>query len=394
MRIFYFFSSYISHLTAGQDYFRCLASLGHELGSNLPPEAQAAVLADGREARKAGAPSKPLPEAELAPEQLAFAATADLVILHEDPLRYAEVFQRLPFLSGRRVAAYVAWENEVLSPFYLEPLQLASEVWSCSDFSCRAIAPHVRKCRLLPHLVRRPRLEAEDARWAESVISGGAGTAAARESGAGGKFSGRSAGRPFVFLSVVDGINPRKNLQGLLAAYGLLRRQIRRPTRLLLKQYRVGLDLTGLSAAGLEGVSSLEGELSAGRMAALYAGCDAYVSAHHAEGWGLGLSSAMAYGKPVIATAYSGNMQYMNAANSLPVPYKLAPVSEEMLRLIPLFRPGMLWAEPDLAAFASAMRLAAEGRLPRDLPARAAEIVRDFGPPAISGRLAELLAGR
>jgi glycosyltransferase involved in cell wall biosynthesis len=141
-------------------------------------------------------------------------------------------------------------------------------------------------------------------------------------------------------------------------------------------------------------VLNLPETLPAERMAALYAGCGAYVSAHHAEGWGLGLSSAMAYGKPVIATAYSGNMQFMNVRNSIPIPYVMAPVSEEMIARIPLFTAEMHWAEPDMTALVDAMRKAAEGRLPPDLPARAAEITRTCGPERIRARLRELLAAR
>ena len=49
------------------------------------------------------------------------------------------------------------------------------------------------------------------------------------------------------------------------------------------------------------------------------AACDAYVSLHRSEGTGLTITDAMALGKPVIATGWSGNMDFMNVANSFPV---------------------------------------------------------------------------
>lgn len=58
----------------------------------------------------------------------------------------------------------------------------------------------------------------------------------------------------------------------------------------------------------------------------LYASCDVYVSLHRAEGLGLGPMEAMRLGKPVIATAWSGNMTYMNHTNSCLVGYGLVPV--------------------------------------------------------------------
>ena len=46
--------------------------------------------------------------------------------------------------------------------------------------------------------------------------------------------------------------------------------------------------------------------------------CDCYVSLHRSEGFGLTLAEAMAIGKPVIATRYSANPDFMNARNCLP----------------------------------------------------------------------------
>jgi glycosyltransferase involved in cell wall biosynthesis len=43
---------------------------------------------------------------------------------------------------------------------------------------------------------------------------------------------------------------------------------------------------------------------------------DAYVSLHRAEGLGLGLAESMYLGKPVIGTRYSGNLEFMDDANS------------------------------------------------------------------------------
>mgnify|MGYP000356409547 CR=1 FL=1 len=37
----------------------------------------------------------------------------------------------------------------------------------------------------------------------------------------------------------------------------------------------------------------------------------------------------MALGKPVIATGYSGNMDFMNSENSILVPYNLVPVGDD-----------------------------------------------------------------
>jgi glycosyltransferase involved in cell wall biosynthesis len=190
----------------------------------------------------------------------------------------------------------------------------------------------------------------------------------------------------FLFFSIVDAINPRKNIRDLLFAFSRVRARSPRRVRLILKQYRETLDFSSL-----EGVCSVNGDLSDAQMRALHMISHAYVSAHHAEGWGLGLSEAMACGKPVIATGYSGNMDFMDDQNSFPIPYTLGPVPEEMSRRLPWFTPDMLWANIDKDALIRAMQRVAAGRCDPGLCARAADIARTFSPGAVAEVMRALL---
>ncbi|MBN1267431.1 MAG: glycosyltransferase [Anaerolineales bacterium] len=93
----------------------------------------------------------------------------------------------------------------------------------------------------------------------------------------------------------------------------------------------------------------------------LYASCDSFVSLHRAEGLGLGPMEAMALGKPVIATGWSGNLSYMNHTNACLVGYRLIPVDGT----IPAYNrerlgSGAVWADPDPAEAAAWMRRLAE----------------------------------
>jgi glycosyltransferase involved in cell wall biosynthesis len=60
----------------------------------------------------------------------------------------------------------------------------------------------------------------------------------------------------------------------------------------------------------------------------------------------------MALGKPVVATGYSGNMDFMNSENSILVPFELVSVGEDAFP----YPKDSRWAQPDLEFAANAMR--------------------------------------
>jgi glycosyltransferase involved in cell wall biosynthesis len=84
----------------------------------------------------------------------------------------------------------------------------------------------------------------------------------------------------------------------------------------------------------------------------LIAACDGYVSLHRAEGFGLTMAEAMAFEKPVIATGYSGNLEFMHAGNSHLVPYELTTIPPGC----DPYPVGGEWADPDIETAAHLMR--------------------------------------
>ncbi|MGH3468246.1 MAG: glycosyltransferase, partial [Thermocrispum sp.] len=103
-------------------------------------------------------------------------------------------------------------------------------------------------------------------------------------------------------------------------------------------------------------IQLIERYLTADELQKQYAGCDAYVSLHRSEGFGLTVAEAMARGIPVIATDYSATTEFFDDSVGWTVPYRLVPVG-------PGWEPYQAdghWAEPDLDAAARAMRAVAE----------------------------------
>lgn len=80
---------------------------------------------------------------------------------------------------------------------------------------------------------------------------------------------------------------------------------------------------------------------------------DAYVSLHRGEGLGLGMLEALTLGKPVIATNYGGNTEFMSNELAFPVNYKLVESDDEYLPYINVKQ----WAEPDIDDAVDKMRL-------------------------------------
>lgn len=76
---------------------------------------------------------------------------------------------------------------------------------------------------------------------------------------------------------------------------------------------------------------------------ALTACCDAYASLHRAEGFGLTMAEAMLLGKPVVATDYSGNRDFMTKRTSYLAGYRKVPIARDL----PQYPAGIPWAEPD-----------------------------------------------
>ncbi len=118
--------------------------------------------------------------------------------------------------------------------------------------------------------------------------------------------------------------------------------------------------------------------------------CDCFISLHRSEGFGFALAECMLLCKPVIATNWSGNTDFMNADNSLPVQYELTEIQQD----IGPYNKGQLWAEADVDHAAWQMKRVVEDlELRQKIAVRGQNTIRDeYSPQAIGRRYAERLA--
>jgi glycosyltransferase involved in cell wall biosynthesis len=91
-------------------------------------------------------------------------------------------------------------------------------------------------------------------------------------------------------------------------------------------------------------VQVIDGDLSDNEIKNLIRACDVFVSLHRSEGFGRGMAEAMFLGRPSIATAYSGNLDFMTADTGLLVDQQLIPVAPGAYP----FGEGQVWADPSV----------------------------------------------
>jgi len=235
---------------------------------------------------------------------------------------------------------YWAWELEAFPEGWEPYCADYDEIWCPSSFAAQALAQRSPVPVIaVPHLPDWPRLESLRQR---------------RQQKRGG------AGEPFRFLSLFDfwSTPERKNPLGAIQAFQLaFPPEDGAPVELLIKtssaeQFPEACAELLAAASGDPRIRWLHELLSPAAMDDLLLSADALLSLHRSEGFGLVLADAMAIELPVIATGYSGNLDFMSTGSAALVRWQLEPIT----RSCGDYRQGWQWAEPDLAAAARAMR--------------------------------------
>ena len=212
------------------------------------------------------------------------------------------------------------------------------------------------------------------------------------------RFTRRSVGLPegkHVFLTNFDylSVHRRKNPIGAIEAY-LSAFGPEDGATLVVKSingHHKQLDVEHVrwAARGRPDVVFMDGFVSSAAMQAMIELADTYVSLHRSEGYGLNMADAMARSTPVVATGYSGNMDFMDATTAELVGYDLVEVGKGSE---PYDR-SAVWADPRLDTAAAAMRrLFDDPGYAADLADRAERHVRThFARDAVGELALELL---
>lgn len=276
---------------------------------------------------------------------------------------FPSFFQANPALVARRRmhVASVWWEASRLPPAWIEPLSRFDAVIVSSGFLADVAANELVLTPVIeaPHPLSLPPVVADRARFSLPADA-------------------------TVFTASFDpNSDPaRKNPVAIVQAFRMAFAPAVAGVHLAIRMNNAGtvlgratLEAMTRAAAGDARITFLQEPLEYQDVLSFYASGDVYVSLHRGEGLGLGLMESMAFGKPVIATAWSGNTSFMDYSCGAPVRYRTIPVRGNWDFFTPeVIGPQAFWAEPmvdDAAAWMARLHADPQARLAMGAAARA-----------------------
>ncbi|MCZ6637118.1 MAG: glycosyltransferase family 4 protein [Alphaproteobacteria bacterium] len=283
-----------------------------------------------------------------------------LLIAHLNPHTLPLAFMVLgkARVSGKRVAGYCAWELPAIPTNWKRGLKFVHEIWVPSRFTAEAFRPHTDlPIHIVPHPVARPlpaRLSRADLGWPENA---------------------------FVALTMFHMVSGfvRKNPIGAVRAFRIAFGD--KPDAMLVVKVVDGELLPWAmkelesAVGGAPNIRIMDENLSQEGTDSLIQHADVILSLHRGEGFGLVLAQAMLLGKPVIATGWSGNMEFMSRQNSILLDYQLVPVKDPQGKYT---QGDQKWADPDIDQAADwLVRLERSPELRREIGQAAAEDAAD-----------------
>jgi glycosyltransferase involved in cell wall biosynthesis len=265
--------------------------------------------------------------------------TSDRIMMAIDAHSFVSTLKEVPKFSRRRkyVIAQWFWELEKVPAYFRDVMQMVDELWVPSNYMYEnflAVAPQNVDVRHMPLPLE---ISGSDTVFQRNLFA---------------------SDDQFVFLFIFDflSVMKRKNPLGAIEAFCNAFREGEGPL-LVIKTMNSNLRPRELEVLKSKidqrkDIKLLEQSMTTDEVQSLISACNAYVSLHRSEGLGLTLAEAMSLGKPVIATSYSGNLDFMNSENSILIPWtrvKVGPGAEG-------YDSDSTWAEPNLEVCITQMR--------------------------------------
>ena len=269
----------------------------------------------------------------------------DVTIIHTQPEPFfREAYSRanLAERSPRTYrVAYWYWEFDSIPDEWVAHVREIDEVWAATEF----VAKGLRAKLSIPVRTLFPGVKL-----------------APFERRAKGFFKLPESHFTFLFTFHMMSVMERKNPLGLIRAFKMAFNQNDAVNLVLKTSFgdRHPAQLKELcEAAANANITVIDQVFSPDQVLSLMDCCDAYVSLHRSEGLGLTMAEAMLMGKPVIATNFSGNVDFMSRENSLLVDYELVKLGKP----IPPYSSDLEWAEPSIDHAAKLLRQVFENQV-------------------------------
>jgi glycosyltransferase involved in cell wall biosynthesis len=245
---------------------------------------------------------------------------------------------------------YWAWELEDFPVTFNPAFDLVNEVWTFSDYVRAAIQKNTDlRVRSLPIPIPTPMRKTGFERQDFGVSD-----------------SGFMVVTSFDYFSDKRRKNPEASILAFMQAFDLNDDSILVVKSINSQHFPKEHQELKKLAAGRPDILFMDDYFDSDKNLALLELADVVLSLHRAEGYGINLADAMARSTVVMATGYSGNLEFMNDSNSVLVPYSMTPVK----RYANLDVESM-WAEPDVEYAARLLRnLYLDRNMLRELAAR------------------------
>jgi len=266
------------------------------------------------------------------------AAVGGIWLSHCNPPEAVAFLLQSDLAKDRYRIGYWAWELPELPEDWVPAISLFHELWAPSQFVADAIEKSRGQANVQIRVVPHPLPNM---------------TAAHRERSRFGIDE-----KVFAFLCMYDvrSTAARKNPMGAVKAFQMAFTPNDHGVCLVVKVNSTDpdpacLDPLHQEIQGWPNIQVIVESLSDADSDTLIASADVFVSLHRSEGFGLSIAQAMTLGRAVIATGWSGNVDFTEGG-IISIPYELTPAQDPSGRYD---LPGQVWAEPDIQAAAKAM---------------------------------------